>query len=270
MSMTINTNELPLTASLIANQLALAGVGKGTTLLVHSSMKSMNRWIVGGETAVIAGLELALGEEGTLVMPTHSSDLSEPSLWQQPPVPEPWWPIIREEMPPFRPDVTTTRGMGAIPECFRKREGVLRSSHPQLSFAARGPHAREIIEQHSLEHGLGEKSPLARMYELDGKVLLLGVGHHRNTSLHLSEHRASYKGKEIGMQGAPILVDGERNWVEYEEVGYDSGDFHHIGAEFEKEPGRVRISKLGDAELRLMSIRELVDYGVRWMERNRG
>ncbi|MDQ6419733.1 AAC(3) family N-acetyltransferase [Paenibacillus sp. LHD-117] len=267
--MSINTNEMPLTAAVIAKQLTIIGIEKGMTVLLHSSLKSMNRWIVGGETAVIMGLEEALGADGTLVMPTHTSDLSEPSLWQHPPVPESWWPVIREEMPPFMPDLTPTSGMGAIPECFRKQSGALRSNHPQLSFAARGKHANWITANHSLEHGLGEASPLARLYELDGWVLLLGVGHNRNTSLHLSEHRANYASKEIGQQGAPILVDGDRQWIMYDEVGYDSGDFYSIGETFEKELDAVKHGKLGDADIRLMPVRELVDYGVKWMERNR-
>ena len=32
-----------------------------------------------------------LTEDGLLIMPTHSSGLSEPSYWENPPVPESWW-----------------------------------------------------------------------------------------------------------------------------------------------------------------------------------
>jgi aminoglycoside 3-N-acetyltransferase len=269
MSTPINTNEMPLTVTNISKELARLGVKEGTTLLVHASMKSMNRWIVGGETAIVLGLEAVLGASGTLVMPTHTSSLSEPSHWQNPPVPESWWSVIREEMPPYRPDLSPTYYMGAMAECFRKLDGTIRSSHPQLSFAARGRHAETIARGHSLDHGLGEDSPLARVYDQDGWVLLLGVGHDKNTSLHLSEHRANYGSKKIGKQGAPVLVDGVRQWVEFEEIGYDSGDFAAIGEQFEKDRGIVKIGKLGDAEVRLMSIRELVDYGVWWLERYR-
>ena len=85
---------------------------------------------------MILGLEEVIGDEGTLVMPAHSSDLSDPSIWKNPAVPESWWEMIKENMPDFEPDLTPTRQMGAIPECFRKQSGVLRSNHPQVSFAA--------------------------------------------------------------------------------------------------------------------------------------
>jgi len=93
--------------------------------------------VCGGAPVVILALEQVLGEEGILVMLTYSEDLSEPSYWKHPAVPEEWWQLIRDESPAFMPDLTPTRQIGAIPECFRKQNGT-RSNHPQTSFAARG------------------------------------------------------------------------------------------------------------------------------------
>jgi len=85
------------------------------------------------------------------------------------------------------------------------------------------------VEGHQLENGLGEGSPLARIYELGGWVLLLGVGFASNSSVHLAEYRASYPGKSYEANGAPMMVDGQRQWVPVNDLVVDAGDFPAIG-----------------------------------------
>jgi aminoglycoside 3-N-acetyltransferase len=256
----------PATVDSLVSDLARLGVASGSVLLVHSSLRALG-WVCGGAPAVVLALESALGERGTLVMPAHSGDLSDPAGWENPPVPAGWWATIRETMPAYDPDLTPTRGMGSIPECFRKQHGTVRSNHPQTSFAARGPAAAEIVAGHSLEDGLGERSPLGRIYDLDGWVLLLGVGHESNTSLHLAEYRSGVARRVTS--GAPVLVDGERAWREFEEVSHDSSDFGSIGASFTGDARSERRGKVAAADALLLRQRPLVDHAVEWMRRHR-
>jgi aminoglycoside 3-N-acetyltransferase len=252
----------------LADDLKNLGVNEGTTLLVHSSLSSLG-WVCGGAAAVVLALEQVLGVEGTLVMPTHSADLSDPAQWQHPGVPEKWWQQIRDEMPAYEPDLTPTRSMGAISECFRKQNGTLRSNHPMVSFAARGKNAGFVTGSHSLEFPLGERSPLARVYDLNGSVLLLGVSHANNTSIHLSEYRTNYLKKKQVRMGAPVFQGNARQWIWYEDINNDDSDFEKIGGDFARETGLLATREVGLAKAHLMPQRALVDYAVKWIEKNR-
>ena len=63
--------------------------------------------------------------------------------------------------------------MGEIVECFRTYPNVVRSNHPLGSFLCMGKHAVEITMNHSLSMSFGEESPLRKIYDLDGYVLLM-------------------------------------------------------------------------------------------------
>lgn len=263
----IQNSSFPATVDSLTADFARLGIKSGMTLLVHSSLSSLG-WVCGGAVAVILALEKVLGETGTLVMPTHGGG-SDPASWRNPPVPESWWETIRATTPAFDPDLTPAQNMGVIPETFRKQPGVLRSAHPQVSFAAWGAKAEKVINGHGLAFSLGETSPLARIYELEGWVLLLGVGHDKNTSLHLAEYRAQFSGKKIEKCGTPMLVEGKRAWVQFEDLVINEADFVQLGEAFEEDTGLAHRGQVGCATARLIPQKPLVDYAVAWMEKNR-
>jgi aminoglycoside 3-N-acetyltransferase len=94
------------------------------------------------------------------------------------------------------------------------------------------------------------------------------VGYNRNTSLHLSEHRANYASKVWQTEGCAMLIHRERKWVEYKMLALDSDDFETIGEAFEAVHP-IREVLVGAARARLMSQPAIVDFGARWMEEHR-
>jgi aminoglycoside 3-N-acetyltransferase len=261
------SSEGPLTQAILKENLHSVGVKPGMVLICHSAL-SKTGWVVGGPVALILALEDILGLEGTLVMPTHSGNLSDPADWSNPPVPEGWKETIRQTMPPYAPDLTPTWGIGKTAETFRKQTGVLRSGHPQVSFAAWGKKAHEITKNHGLDFGLGDQSPLARIYDLDGWILLIGVGHESNTSLHLAEFRADFRSKKEIKQGAPILVNGVRTWVHLREYDGQSDKFPDIGRAYQEAGGITLEGKIGNAHTLLIPQKPLVDFAVNYIESN--
>ena len=263
------TPAVPVTPRSLTADLRALGLEPGATVLVHTSLRSLG-WVCGGAQGVVEALLAAVGSDGTLVMPTQSGQLTDPSGWSRPPVPPAWWPVIRAETPAYRPDRTPTRGMGVVPETFRALVGVRRSAHPHVSFAALGPRADEVVDPHAPEAGLGPASPLGRLEALGASTLLLGCGHESNTALHLAEYRADWPGRRPVAHGAPVVVDGARRWIEWEDLDHDSEDFPVLGAALEASGADVRLGSVGRGTARLMPIDRLVAFGTTWLAAHRG
>ena len=118
------------------------------------TVRSHVKPIANGPSGLIAALSAALGPEGTLVMPSMTEDDDHP----------------------FDPRQTPCTGMGVVAQTFWQQPAVMRSDSPH-AFAASGPQANHITAPHPVDLPHGLNSPVGRVYELDGQVLLLGVGH---------------------------------------------------------------------------------------------
>lgn len=264
----IGASARPATVESLTEDLERLGVTPGITLMVHSSLSRLG-FVAGGAQAVVEALLAVLGPSGTLMMPTHASHLGDPARWERPPVPPEWWETIRACTPAFDPELTPTFEMGAIVECFRHMPGVRRSAHPRHSAAAFGPHAQQLVDGHGLDDGLGEGSPQARLYDLDGHVLLLGVTHGNNTSLHLAEHRIAPVDAPVVIESSSVRTEAGRAWVTYRELATDSDDFDAIGAAFAATGGERR-GPVGAGVGRLMRARDVVDFATARMREHRG
>ncbi|WP_277552244.1 aminoglycoside N(3)-acetyltransferase [Halobaculum limi] len=261
----VDRTDAPVTTDRVRDDLRALGVDAGETALVHSSLSALG-WVAGGAPTVVDGVLDAVTETGTVAVPTHSTQLSDPTHWENPPIPDEWVDVVKREAAPYRPESTPTRGMGAIPDCLRDYPGTVRSRHPTTSFAAWGVDAEAVTAGHAYDSPMGEQSPLARLYERDALVVRIGVD--ANTCLHLAEYRADFDGTPE-TNGGPVVEDGERRWVEFEEPEHRD-DFRDIEAAFEDQyPDRVTRGSVANAETVVCRMRPLVDFAVDWMERTR-
>ena len=142
--------------------------------MVHTALSQIG-YVCGGAQTVIEALLEAVGEAGTVMMPTQSWKNLDPEDGVHWSVEKEYWHIIRENWPAYDKRITPTNTMGAVAEMFRSWPGVIRSDHPARSVAAWGTHAEYLASNHDLSNIFGEGSPIGKLYELNGDVLLIGV-----------------------------------------------------------------------------------------------
>lgn len=223
--MTVQQDEL-------VSQLRRLGVETAGVLLVHTAFSKVAP-VEGGPHGLIAALRTAIGPEGTLVMPSMSDDDNHP----------------------FDPANTECREMGVVANVFWRLPGVLRSDSPH-AFAAIGPKAASITEPHPLDVPHGLNSPVGRVYELDGQILLLGVGHDASTTVHLAETMAGvryYRTKHLTVLngGSPVRYD-------YAEIDHCCQNFNLMDRWLDAAK-RQRRGVVGHAEARLARSRDVLE-----------
>jgi aminoglycoside 3-N-acetyltransferase len=190
--------------------------------MVHARMPALG-WVVGGAQIVVEALLEAVAPHGTLLVLTGWQD--------RPPYDQlDWDPADRElygaEAPAFDPTVARAeREHGRVPEAIRTWPGVQHSRHPVCAFAALGPRAEWLVSGQSLAEGYGEGSPLARLVETNGAVLLLGDLFENVTLLHYAEYQASVTPKRYVEYDMPVRIDGQRVWQHFRELDSDAGAF---------------------------------------------
>ncbi len=141
------------------------GVGPGGLIQVHSSLSSFGFVEGGAETVVDALLEL-VAPGGTVMMPTFNHGAEH---------------IF---------DVRSSPSYnGAITNALRCRLQAVRSIHATHAYAAIGPLAAELCAGHLEAGTFGMESPLGKLAQRGGWVLLLGVGMNRCTAAHLGERK---------------------------------------------------------------------------------
>jgi aminoglycoside N3'-acetyltransferase len=219
----------------LAAQLSALGVAPGAVLLVHASFSKVGP-IDGGPPALIGALRDALGSTGTLVMPSMSDDDDRP----------------------FDARETPCLAMGVVADTFWRMPGVLRSDSPH-AFAAIGPDAARITAAHPWNVPHGPDSPVGRVHDLDGRILLLGVGHDANTTVHLAEALAGvrYRARKV----LTIWKDGHPERVAYDETDHCCARFSLLD-EWLAAGERQRLGSVGHATARLALARHVVEAAV--------
>jgi len=220
----------PVTAkSDLVRQLGALGAQPGGILLVHAAFSGVAP-VEGGPRGLVEALLAAVGSRGTLVMPSMADD----------------------DDTPFDRGRSPCRAVGALADTFWRMPGVLRSDSPH-AFAACGPLAARITRPHPVDIPHGLESPPGRVYELAGQVLLLGVGHDADTTIHVAENLAGVRYRRP--KHATVPEEGRPRRYEYGETDHCCERF---GLLDEWLGPQQRCGIVGRAEARLARSRDIV------------
>ena len=249
-----------VTRSSLVRELHAVGVEEGDRILVHVSLNSLG-FVVGAARTVVEALIGAVGESGTVIMPTYSGELSNPAEWQSPPAPKEWIEIIREETQAYDSNLSPTRLMGVVSEYFRHWPGTIRSPHPQSSFTALGKDAEAIVGDHPCNYRFGPNSPLAKLVGFGGKTIMLGAPEQTCSLYYLSQHRLENNNEII--KQAPLLIDGVKQWVQYRDIEYTNHWFEDV-TQAMIDAGIIADVRIGASRSLIIPAEEAVEFVVDW------
>jgi aminoglycoside N3'-acetyltransferase len=228
-------------SSEMARQLLALGVQPRGVLVVHTAFSKVAP-VEDGPRSLIKAILTALGPTGTLVMPSMTDDDDHPLDLKE----------------------TPCVGMGVVADTFWRMRGVTRSDSPH-AFAATGPKAAEITAAHPVDVPHGLDSPVGRVYELDGQVLLLGVGHDADTTVHLAENMAGVRYRRP--KHSTITRGGQPTRYDYSEIDHCCQNFNLLDQWLEVQ-GRQRRGVVGHAGARLARSRDVVEAALAHLREN--
>lgn len=259
----------PITRTQLVSDLAALGIRPGQALMLHGSVKAVGN-VMGGPDTILQAVLDALTPAGTLMMYAGWQDI--PDFVGD--LPDGLRQLYYEEHPAF--DLALARAVrenSILAEFLRTWPGARRSANPEASMVAVGAQADFLTREHPLNYGYGPGSPLAKLVELRGGVLMLGAPLDTITLLHYAENRANLRHKKVIHYQCPILQEGERVWVDIED--YETGEEHddytlHGIAEAYLEQGKGRRGKVGNAESYLFDAADLASFAINWLEAHFG
>lgn len=219
------------------------GLKPGDAVVVHSSLSSLGR-VDGGAETVIDGLRAAVGEDGTVMVPTFTR-------YDEPYDPE-----------------TSVSTVGAITEALRKRPDAVRSAHPTKSVAAIGPDVAALVGDHEPLESIAPGGPIHRLLEADGKILLLGVDHTTNSALHIAERLAELPYRDQIAKTSVRRADGSIESVEVNRVHCSRG--FGVVESVAKRLGALSYGSIGEAATQLTDGEALLSLAVDLLEEEPG
>jgi aminoglycoside 3-N-acetyltransferase len=233
------------------------GVRAEDSLMVHASLRSVGP-VEGRAKGLVRALLSAIGEGGTLLAYVDFE--------------------ATDDIPYFDSQKSPANSEhGVLAEVIRTWPGTVRSLNPGASMVAIGGRSNWFCKDHPMNYGYGPGTPLSRLVDVGGKILLLGSDFNHVTILHFAEHCAKLPNKRVIKRLDKALSEGAIIDIEIEE--FDTSNpvvssmpddyFARITRQF-VDAGYAQTGRVGLAPSVLLPAREFVSYAINMMEREFG
>jgi aminoglycoside 3-N-acetyltransferase len=269
----------PVTRSELERDLRSLGMQASGIVMLHTRMSAIG-WVVGGSQTVVEALLGILGPGGTLMAYAGWED----DPWHLAEWPPAWQQAYRTELPPFDPELAEAdHAMGRLPERIRTWPGAKASTGHAMRMVAIGAQAEWLTRGQPWDHPAGPGSPLAKLVEAEGQVLMLGAPLDTLTLLHHAEALVDAPGKRMVTYAIPVREGDRVKWREvqdhdtssrgtfpYEQVTPNGADAFEVIGQLALAGGAGTSGKIGDADSHLFQARPLVDFAISWLQANFG
>lgn len=237
----------------LKQQLQKMGLKNTDTILIHSSLRHINR-----DPQLIVNTLIEYFDEGLVLLPTHT------------------WAQMRNDNNYFDYKVEPSC-VGLLTETFRKHPGVIRSIQPTHSMAGYGKKAKEYLDNDFKysKSPCDPKGTWGQLGEVGAKILLIGCDMTRNTYVHAVEEIVDIPDRltkeminfEIVTEDGSVI---SRDYYKHDHSNYDNLSMNYKIAE---QPltnlGIIKKHKFGDADVLLMDAAELRDQIIFWLAHNK-
>lgn len=171
-------------------QLEKMNAPRDSVVLMHTSLRAVGETEGRGEGLLEVLIDYFTGEGGLFCVPTHT------------------WSNIGAKAPITMDMSCYETCIGTLPNIAAAHLAAHRSAHPSHSMAVFGEDEKAeafIADEAFVRTPCSVKGCYGKLYDMGGKILLVGVGQDNNTYLHSAEERLDVPGR-VSKEVVPMTV----------------------------------------------------------------
>lgn len=244
------------------------GLNEGDEVMVHSSMKSLGFVVNGAIDVIDALIECVDVGKGTILMPTHTGQLTDPAYWKNPKIEKELVETVRNSIRPFDKKLTPVRGRGVVSGTLLSYPKVKRSNHPLNSVGAIGRNAEFYTNNHKFDEPEGIDSPIGKLYQRNGSILGIGVSMDKFTAIHLAEYIADV---EYLYKDNPVVLseckEGVNNFKRIKKYPNNSDNFIKLLPAL-RDNNLIKETSFKNGVMTYFNLKSVVDHIVKLLDKN--